>query len=379
MKSASDVLAQEWEYVVALLPADLERSAVKHGAIVRRRRVTSASALLRLALGYAVCDWPLRTAAALSESIGLGPMSDVAVLKRLRRCGPWLGWLTGQWFVGHGLTTALPPRRLRLVDASTVSRPGSTGADWRLHASYDVVGGRFDEWELTTGTGGESLARFHGRPGDVLVADRGYAHPRVLGDVAAHGIDFVVRFPWSNLHLLSSDGQPLDLLAFLHGLPEATAVAQPVYLDLEDRAVRTRLVAVRKSVAATESAHRRILHEARRKGKEPDPRTLQAAAYVFVLTTLPPTASASQVLEIYRARWQIEIAFKRLKSVLQFDALRARDPALAQTYLYGKLLGCLLVDDLTRRAKAFSPWGYPLPSEQSLQYLASQRDLAAEP
>jgi hypothetical protein len=220
-------------------------------------------------------------------------MSDVAALKRLRRCGPWLGWLTGQWFVGHGLTTSLPPRRLRFVDASTVGRPGGTAADWRLHASYDVVGGRFDEWELTTGRGGESLARLHGRPGDVLVADRDDAHPQVRGDVAASGIDFVVRFPWSNRHLLSADGRTWDLLAFLHGLPEATAGAKAVYLDLEDRAVRTRVVAVRKSVAATESAHRRILHEARREGKEPDPRTLEAAAYVFVLTTLPPMVSAS--------------------------------------------------------------------------------------
>jgi hypothetical protein len=141
----------------------------------------------------------------------------------------------------------------------------------------------------------------------------------------------------------------------LRELPEAAAVAQPLYLAVEDQVVRTRLVAIRKSEAATESARRKILHESRRKGKEPDSRTLEAAAYVFVLTTLPPSVSASQALEVYRARWPIAIAIKRLKSVLQFDALRARDPALAQAYLHGKLLAYLLVDDLTRRAKAFPP------------------------
>jgi hypothetical protein len=127
----------------------------------------------------------------------------------------------------------------------------------------------------------------------------------------------------------------------------------------------------------TEITRRRILHEASRKGKQPDARTLECAAYFFVLTTLPPTVTAMQVLAIYRLRWQIEMAFKRLKSVLHIDALRAKDPELARTYLYGKLLGALLLDEFTARAQAFSPWGFPLLEPGELQCLAGAPPAAA--
>ena len=105
----------EWAYVTRLLPGDLEETARAYGAIKRRRQITSASALLRLALGYAVCDWSLPIAAASAELMGLGKMSHVAVLKRLRRAGPWLGPATA------------PGKHLGLaIVASTVEAHGGT-------------------------------------------------------------------------------------------------------------------------------------------------------------------------------------------------------------------------------------------------------------
>lgn len=359
MVGGADLVTSEWEYVLGFLPKDLVRSAWSQSALIRRRRVDSAPALLRLVLAYALCDWSLRTTAAASERMGMGRLSDVAVLKRLRRCGPWLAVITGQLLRQRTTVGELPALRLRLADATTVSRPGSTGADWRLHACYDAGRGRFDEFVLTDVGGGESVRRYPLRPGDVLVADRGYAHPEALAALAAGPTHFVVRLPWNRMIFRDGEGgQDWDLLTFLRGLPEAH-VAEAVLRVVADAGhFPARLVAVRKSGPAAEIGRRRILREARRKGRVTDPRTLECAGYFFVLTTLPGAVPCEQVLAIYRLRWQIEMAFKRLKSILRFDALRARDPALAQAYLYGKLIGALLLDELTARAQAFSPWGY---------------------
>lgn len=354
------VVQAEWAYVIGLLPADLEESARAYGALRRRRHITSAAALLRLALGYAMCDWSLPIAAASAEMLGLGKLSHVAVLKRLRGCAPWLGRLTGQWLQERGLVRDLPSTPLRLVDASTVSAPGSKGTDWRLHASYDAGTGCFDRLELTDAKGGESLDRFSARPGDVLLADRGYAHTASLVKVMAAGGMFVVRFPWSTLPLRDVNGDAWDLLAFLKKIPDAAAAGHKVRLTTPDAPV-VRVVGVRKSPEATAAAQRKAKEVARSKGKTVNPLTLEYAAYIFVATNVPETiASDVQVLEIYRLRWQIELAFKRLKGVLQFDALRAKDRELARTYLLGKLLGALIVDELTVRAQLFSPWGFTL-------------------
>jgi IS4 transposase len=59
-------------------------------------------------------------------------------------------------------------------------------------------------------------------------------------------------------------------------------------------------------------------------------------------------------------RWQIELAFKRLKSLLNLDALRAKDPALARSYLLGKLIAALLIQCIADQCRAISPYGVPI-------------------
>jgi IS4 transposase len=103
-----------------------------------------------------------------------------------------------------------------------------------------------------------------------------------------------------------------------------------------------------------------VLHERSRKSEKVDPRTLEAAGYIFVLTSLEESITAAQVLHLYRFRWQVELAFKRLKSILHFDQLPGKDPALARTTLYAKLLAALLLEDYTTKFLAIFPWGYPL-------------------
>jgi len=91
------------------------------------------------------------------------------------------------------------------------------------------------------------------------------------------------------------------------------------------------------------------------------PATLAYADFVIVFTTFPEhTFSAREVLEWYRLRWQVELVFKRLKSLARLGHLPKRDDDSARAWLYGKLLVALLVDKLVDHARAVSPWGYEL-------------------
>ncbi len=75
--------------------------------------------------------------------------------------------------------------------------------------------------------------------------------------------------------------------------------------------------------AAAAKARDRVRRESQRNGTVLQPQTLEAAAYVFIFTTLPKQVSAAQVLEIYRLRWQIELEFKRLKSLIALGHLKS--------------------------------------------------------
>jgi len=365
-----ELLENQWPYLLSLLPPslDLEHTARESGALTRRRHVTAASDLLRLALAYGFCGLSLRQVAAWAQTQQIASLSNVALLKRLRASHEWLGKILAAKLADSASLPANDRRelRVRLVDATTISAPGSKGTDWRLHLGFDLHRFAIDHIELTDASGGETLTRFDFAPGELVVADRGYAHRRGLASVRATGADFLVRLNWQNVPLQHPDGSPFDLFAALRSLPDAEACEFAVQTAPSPReglpAIAGRLIALKKSEPAAAEARKRVLRERSRQSRNIHPHSLEAAGYVFVFTSAPSDVfDAKAALQLYRFRWQIELVFKRLKSLIHLDALPASDPRLARTFLYAKLLAALLLDDFTDRFLAFSPWGYRLP------------------
>jgi hypothetical protein len=355
------IIGDDWPIVLSMMPSDFEASAVSKLALRRHREIASAGDLLRLALAYGLCDFSLRQVAAWAALTGLGQMSNVAVLKRLQNAEAWLGHLIVRWLQERGLATQVPALRVRIVDATVISQPGSQGTDWRLHVGLDLAQLSLCSLELTGPEGGETLRRFAVAPGEILLGDRGYGHREGIASVLDQAGHVVVRLSWQNCPLHTSAGKPLEVLRALQLLDLGEIGDWPVQLRVQDRVYALRLVAVRKTPAATAREQEQIRRAAAKKKRQPDPGSLRAAGYTCVLTDLPAAGlPAAQVLELYRLRWQIEIAFKRLKGLLHLDDLRAKGPQLARTYLFAKLLGALIVDELSRSAPAFSPWGYAL-------------------
>ena len=355
------IVEQEWQYVLNMMPPDLEDSAVAKLALQRRREVSSAADLLRLALAYGLCDFSLRQTAAWAQVVGLGRLSDVAVLKRLQGAGEWLAHLIVRWLQGRGLTTSVPPVSVRIVDATVICEPGSQGTDWRVHLGLDLAQQRITTVELTGPEGGETFLRHTVGPEQIVLGDRGYAQRAGVAHLLQQKGHLVVRLNWQNFPLESQDGAPLDLLTCLETLSAGEIGDWRVQFRDGERVYPVRLIALRKSQAAAEKEQRHIRREAKRKKRRPDPRSLRAAHFLYLITDLPATVlPADEALELYRLRWQIEVAFKRLKGLLHLDHLRAKDPELAATYLYAKILGALILDELCHRALAFFPWGYSL-------------------
>ena len=126
-------------------------------------------------------------------------------------------------------------------------------------------------------------------------------------------------------------------------------------------AIAGRVIATKLPAPLAERAVRRSAKASSKRCKKPDPRSLEAAQFVMVFTTLPDTLLAPpDVLELYRSRWQIELAFKRLKQVLRLGRLPHKDPRSAQGWILSKLVVALLLETLYRNARALSPWGYHL-------------------
>lgn len=355
-------IGQDWDVVMGMLPAQWRAKAVELGAVRRLRGFDSVEALLRVLLIHLADGCSLRETVVRARAGDLADVSDVALLKRLRSCGPWFQWMAQELAASMSLPVAsdalLGGRRVRLVDGSSVCEPGATGSTWRLHYALNLQTLSCDEVHVTEATEGESLTRFAIHAGDVMMADRGFANRRGLRHVVQHNADAVLRLNLTNVPLHDRKGHPLKLMPLLRSLGIGQAADWPAWVHDDKGIIGVRVCAYKKTVTQMLAAQEAIQREATKKRRVVRPETLEGAGYVIVLTTLMQP-SAQDIMEFYRRRWQIELAFKRLKSLLQLGHLKKFDKDGAKAWLQGKLLVACLIETLILTAERFSPWGYP--------------------
>ena len=356
-----------WDYLLTLLPADWQALAKSSGAVRRLRGAASLSSLLRTLLLHIAHGCSLRTTSVVAKAAGWADMSDVALLKKLRACEGWLCALCVGLLRDSGMSLPQPHRGLcmRLVDSTIIKEPGDTGSQWRVLYSLRVPDWQCDDFRLTStkGTGnGESLKYFTIKRGDCLLADRGFSQLAGIEHVHRNGGSVIVRLNDQSTPLELSDGSPAVLLEWLTQLCKPGQVGSlPVWLPAKkgtQERIPARLCAVRKSIEAAALAVRKLKQQASRKQSKLREVTLEHSGWIVVLTTVDEaTMSAAEVLEWYRVRWQIELAFKRLKSLGDVGHLPKRDAASSRAWVYGKLLIALLTEKMQRHAAALSPWG----------------------
>lgn len=358
-------LGEDWDVIETVLPEGWQEAAKRAGALIRTRGFDSAATLLRVLLIHLMDGCSLRETAVRAEAGGLAKVSDVALLGRLRGSGEWFRWMVEQ--MSQRLSSAsqevLPGKRVRLVDASVVCEPGATGSTWRLHYMIDLSTLACEQVQVTLPEEGETLTRFAVRAGDVLMADRGLAHRRGIRHVVKHEGDVIVRMNLVSVPLEDAKGGAMQLLPRLRKLAIGQARAWPAMMRDEQGSIAVRVCALKKSAEQTRKSQQKVRQIASRKGHELQPDTLEAAGYVVVLTTLREVPPAL-ILELYRHRWQIELAFKRLKSLLHLGHLKKTDPVGAKAWLQGKLFVATLIETLIAVGERFSPWGYFLPKDR---------------
>ncbi len=355
-------LGDEWDIVRSMLPLGWEDKAVELGAVKRQLRgFEDVSSVLRVLLIHLADGCSLRETAVRASAGGLAAVSDVALLKRLRGCAAWFDWMVrsmaDEMAISLGADAQLPGRRVRLIDGSTVCEPGATGSTWRLHYALNLGTLSCEEVHVTESSVAESLTLFDIRAGDIVMADRGFARRAGILWVRRHGADILLRASLTSVPLRKRDGAALPLLSLLRTLEVGQCGEWPARIEDEAGGVDVRVCAYKKTAAQTQASIKAIELETRKKRRQARATTLEAAGYVIVVTTLlePPAAA---IMEFYRRRWQVELAFKRLKSLLQLGHLKKFDKDGARAWLQGKLLVACLIEKLILTAERFSPWGY---------------------
>jgi len=355
---------QDWQRLLSLLPpaAELEAEARRTGALVRRRKIPSASMLLRLICVYTLLCLSLGETAAWAARAFELRLSDSALDYRFGHAAGWLEHLVAQALQARVQEPAAHGVALRLIDATVLTEPGSNGTDWRLHLTYDPAAQRIVGVELTDGHGGEHVARAAGRAGDLVVGDRIYGHASDVRNATARQLQYLFRAHLQSLAVADSQGQRLEPTALMDAADAGRFEHEVTLPERGHEAVQSRLVLVPVSPEQAGRARQQLRKNATKKGKTPSALTLRLAGYFCCITSLTAEqASVEAVLSWYRLRWQVELVFKRCKSLLHLDKLAKARRQLIALQVWARLLVAILVERLGALTRAADPCALSSP------------------
>jgi hypothetical protein len=361
MHIAASPALEAWSALAARFPDDLDLDALARSThAIRRVRgdgICDGTSLLRLCLAHGPGGLSLQEVAAWAHLEGVAELTAQSLNERLHGSVDFLSAILHRLLAAQADSQPLlwPGRHLRIVDGSSLSEPGSDGTDWRLHGVYDLSRGGFSHLEITDRRGAESLLRRDPVAGEVLIADRGYARAaelRACLDLSGpHRRDFIVRAGWKALALRDLQGEPFSLVAQMEAMapdagPREWSLQAVVGSGKQPYLLPLRVLVMPLPAEKAEINRRKLLRKASKHQDKIDPRSLIAAGFVVLVTSLPEEIPAGEIFAAYRLRWQIELAIKWLKSVLHLDDLPTRTPSGSLAWLHAHLIMALLTEDI---------------------------------
>jgi hypothetical protein len=360
------VAKTDWITLTQFFPAGWEDKAKELGALIRKRNVKSASDLLQLLMLHIADDNSLVTTVNKARLMNIAELSDVGLLKKLKVSSEWLRWLAYQMLNNRGQKYIPPPEfvdyRILAIDGSVITEPGSTGTDLRLHYCIDLFSLNCNEFIVSDQSLGESYKNFKVEKGDLIIADRAYGRYSGIKYILENGADFLTRYMNRAYSLEDLNGKKIHLLNILKTLKIGKVIDLQLQMSISTSDVKlpVRVIAIRKSDLQAADSVRKAKQNFSKKQMKINNETLEYHKYIILIASIKKDISADKILELYRLRWQIELAFKHLKSIFGLGHLPKKDPEASRAWLHGKLFVALLADAIIDEGQSFSPWGYPL-------------------
>lgn len=345
--------------LMAELPKDYEEDCYDQGAITRRRGVANPADLMMLSMFHLQNGCTLLEISEVARITKLGEMSDVAFMKRFEKCGNWFRTINKK-IATKEMTNYQKPNWMEdkivvAVDASDVVEKGRSGRTYRLHYALDIFKMGSVDHMITDVKVGESLVNFKLKPEYLVIGDRAYSTIKGIEHCEKNGAEFILRMRKNSFTVRNDKGEPLDFLETIKrdGSKEYVDV-WAFATNLHGEKVPIRICAKKKDPEAIIRTQKKLKRKESKKQFIISDETKVFNEYIVVVTNLNDTIQVEEILEAYRLRWQVEIYFKRLKSILDFGELPKRRLDSVIAWLNGKLMIALLIEILLSKT-AFPP------------------------
>ena len=362
--------------LLRMMPEGYEDACFSTKAIVRKREIKDPNDLMMLVLFHLLTGCSLIEVSEISKLAKLGDISDVAFMKKFSNCNGWFKWILteiqnkNKSIISYELPEKLEKYRILAVDASDVSEKGTSGRIFRLHFALDITKMHAAMYKITSNSVGEHLRNYDLLKDDLILADRIYSTVSGIEYCAERKCQYIIRMRANSFKPFDADGNPIDLLEYMKTVQtgEINVYARKDRGENAGKLYPVRICFERKPEDALESTRKKMKRNASKKQCTISPNTYVFNEYLVVITSLDDSISVKEVLDLYRYRWQVELYFKRLKSILDYGELPKKSENSIFSWLNGKLMIALLIENIISEAN-FPPW-----PEGDEEYLAGDED-----
>lgn len=331
------------------MPKGYKKACWETKAMDRRRGIQDEDTLLTLCLYYAyeksLIDVQNYALTALAIKI-----SDVGFMKRFQRCNEWIKWINKHIMQEKSAIYEIPERlkdkNVIAIDASNITSKGAVQQNWKLHYAVNLFSMTTEQFKITTESTGESLKNFELHENDLVLADRIYATITGLERCRNAGADFILRIRNKAFKLYDKNGNEVVLSELLKKVKRKCRDFNLYYKNSEKGLIPVRFCAARKTKEEMEFERKNLRYKESKKQIKISEETKFAHNYFFVVTSLDDSFSAEEILRLYRLRWQVEMVFKRFKSILNLGSMPTKTAASSEVWLNCKMLIALLIENL---------------------------------
>ena len=328
--------SEDWEkLILPLLPKDIEQCLKASGCIKLFRGFCNAIALIKSILFFAISKISLAQLAVITQAVGLASMSDTAWRKCLLKIIPFLNIII-QNLLNTLITVPFSKQSPSgfLVDATSVRLQGKEQYLERIHVSFDLNNNRIAQLKITDKHAAESFSYFSMKPGEIFIGDAGYSYVRNFVYAVEQGADTIIRINPQNFPLYDIMG---NRLKYENLMPNSKEQSKSTLCSLKynGKYYKARIVIGRLPKNKIKAAEKRKSSVSRKKQKHIRPETRRNAGFVFIVTSLTGEEYGKDaILELYRARWQVELLFKCFKQKLDIRTIRISSPSYARVMIY---------------------------------------------
>ena len=346
----------------SVLTVQANRLARRYGVVQRQRKLSGATLAQALVLGWlhrpdATIEQLAQTAAACGK-----PVRPQAIDQRFRE--PTAAFFQHLLEAAVAQVVTAEPVAIELlkkfagvwVEDSTVIRlptcfghlwPASGGANGqseaglKLYVELDLASGRLVGPTCVAGRQSDHRSQLSDAvpSGGVRIADLGFFDLAQLAQLDRRGVFWITRIQ-PHTALYDEEGQRLDVGRLMRGLKGP--LDRRVHVGARER-LACRLIVTRAPASVVRKRRQRLAKEAARRSRPVSQRQRDWCRWTVVVTNIRnEQLSVHEALVLLKMRWQIELLFKRWKSLGRVGESRSANPWRMLIEIYAKLLGMLI-------------------------------------